>query len=232
MISEEIKRRLEAESFQENFPRYFSFFKPFFNTEQEAVQFISTCEHCNVVSKRTMHQLFRGISMGDNAFKLDETTKLDGIQVQYWIMTIETLYKTTNQQEITSKSKIIRDFFSKYISSEDNEKLTTRIQTMNGQALNISSIADLFNGIRNMVAHEGIYWMCLFQEEEYTGYVLKPNFKEAFKNSTYFIGDDPQLIEDYMESYYMYLTGEEIRNIIVRGGVNFLKRLLMEVERT
>ncbi|AZB44413.1 hypothetical protein CEF21_20125 [Bacillus sp. FJAT-42376] len=141
MIPEDIRKRLSAESFKCNFSVYISFFNPFFKTMKEAEEFIYLCEHHDLVSKRAMHQLVRGISMADNVFKLDQSTKLDGIQVQYWIMTIETLYKATNQKAITDKYKIIRDFFSNYINSEDQNRLKTGIHAMDGQPLNIINIA-------------------------------------------------------------------------------------------
>lgn len=79
-----------------------------------------------------------------------------------------------------------------------------------------------------MVAHEGIYWMCKFGERDFTSYALKPEFKEAFKNSTYVVGDDPQLLEEKMDRYWLHLTGNEIRDIIVSGGSEFLNRMLIE----
>ncbi|WP_336788334.1 hypothetical protein [Paenibacillus sp. MMO-177] len=226
MLTEAKKLEISIAVFQQSYPRYLSFFSPFFPTEDFAIWFIHACEFNHDVSiKRAMHQLVRTISMADNAYKLDENTKLGGIQVQYWIMAIEALYKTVNQKKIKTKSAIIRDFFTNYISTEHQEKLIQAIWTSEEKPLSILEIANLFNGIRNMVAHEGIYWMCRFPDDENLGYILNPKQEEALKNSTYHIGDNPGLDKNMM-FYVLQLTDKQIRDIIVSGGIRYILRLI------
>ncbi|MEE4580532.1 hypothetical protein [Paenibacillus polymyxa] len=222
MISQEDKKRLGIESFQRNIHRYFNFYRSFFDSESLALEFICLCE-ADIYLKRMMHQLVRIISMADNAYKLDESTCLDGVKLQYLIMAIESLFEAQNQTNKKTKSHIVSTFFTQYIRSKDQEVLSNGIVSMELETTTISEIAHIFNGVRNTVAHEGINWLCRFAEEEnYYGYIFKP--KKDEKDSLYYLGDDRDLTK--VDKFWVKLNYTAVRDIIVRGLIDFINKNL------
>ncbi|WP_142953587.1 hypothetical protein [Bacillus toyonensis] len=87
---------------------------------------------------------------------------------------------------------MIRDFFRKCISEEDQLILIKGIQKhiKPYQHTTIEIIADLFNKVRNMFVHEGIYWMFNFAKKQGESTISFVPKEKTSKLSVYTMGSE------------------------------------------
>ncbi|GCF72643.1 hypothetical protein BC2926_01840 [Bacillus cereus] len=199
-------------------PELIEFCKPYFISEEEAKEFVLTCEkHENPLFKRALHQLQRHINLSNDMEKIQK--EKDTFQVFFWIVAIEAIFKASTKHSKKQKAEIIREFFKNYISQEDQCLLMSRVKKNNNSVehTTIEIVADMLNVVRNLFAHEGIYWMFSFpqNEGEQTLNIL-PKEKTTFL-STYTMGTEN------MDTYLVFITKQEVQNIIVKGAINFIK---------
>ncbi|WP_338472793.1 hypothetical protein R4Z10_08730 [Niallia sp. XMNu-256] len=88
----------------------------------------------------------------------------DSLQIFLWLVCIESIFKASTAYTKKQKVEVVREFFSIYLEQKDQEKLVKSISkdVRPFQHMNIELVANMFNTVRNMVAHEGIYWMFTF----------------------------------------------------------------------
>lgn len=73
-----------------------SFFKPYFNNEEDAIDFIYKClQSPSKAPKRALHQLYRFMSLSEELEQLKTGSVKDGFQIFCWIVAIEAIAKAT-----------------------------------------------------------------------------------------------------------------------------------------
>ncbi|SHF90423.1 hypothetical protein [Ornithinibacillus halophilus] len=199
------------------------FLAPYFKSNEEAEEFIKICEeHPNPTPKRVLHQIYRHISLSDEMAYLKTGSVKDSLQVFFWIVTIEAIFKAETPYSKLKKSEIVRNFFKDYINEADQKLLIRSISRCDKpfEKTTINTVADMFNTVRNMVAHEGIYWFFTFPEKEGNDQIgLIPKEKTSFL-SIYTMG------EENFSIYTVSITKEIVRDIIIKGSLNFLGKVL------
>lgn len=216
----------EAQSLKErDFPKYVELLSPFFPTQAEAEQFVLECEeHKNPTPKRILHQIHRHISMSDEVQGFKTPSVTDSIKVFFWIVCIEAIYKASNEVLRIPKAEIVREFFSTYVDSQDQQFLTKNVKVIdNYDEINIDTVANMLNTVRNVFAHEGVYWLFTLPVEA-NGSTLSnlPKAKTAHL-STYTMDEKDQ------ETYLVSFSANQLRDIIIKGSLNYLRYTLNQI---
>ncbi len=200
---------------------YIKFFSDFFEDEEKAINLLKTCYEMSeqdVRPRRIINNISRLISLGDELISLKPGRY--GLAIFYWIVSIEAVSHIANRGEKERfKIKIIRDFFEKYINEADKEFLLEHIERaasdMREEAspkINLSIIATIFYNIRHDFVHEGIY----------SNFHFSSNNEERVLNSLVMKEYGKDVEEE--RTYYISVTYEQMRKIIINGLLNFLEK--------
>lgn len=198
-----------------------NFLVPHFQSEQSVREFIADCyQFPTHETKRALHQLYRFMALSNEFETLKTGSVKDGFQVFFWIIAIEAMNKATTPLLKKQKIQIVRDFFKDSISSDDQKILIKNVikHTSPIGTTTIEIVADMFNTVRNMVAHEGIYWMFTFPSNSGDSNLCIIPKEKTSQLSTYTMG------EGNLETFTISLAKEEVRDIIIRGALNYLKK--------
>lgn len=228
-MSELIKKSLEniAKASQEKLIlELVDFYKPYFSSEEETKSFVLACEtHKEPSFKRALHQLQRHMNLANEMENIQKGK--DTFQVFFWIVAIEAIFKASTEYSKKQKVEIVRDFFKLYISQENQSTLISSIRKNEDpvEHTTIEMVADMFNTVRNMFAHEGIYWMFTFPAKrgECTINYL-PKERTSFF-STYTMGPEN------MDAYSLSITKKEVQDIIIKGAIFFIQDTLQKYSK-
>ncbi|OWR29825.1 hypothetical protein CDO73_12100 [Saccharibacillus sp. O23] len=218
-----IKRNLDESTIEVSAinKEYIKFFGDFFEDENRGIDLLKTCYEMSeqdVRPRRIINNIARLISLGDELISLKPGRH--GLAIFYWIVSIEAVSNIANQGEKERyKIKIIRDFFEEYINEIDKEFLLRHIERAiidmreeNSSEISLSIIATIFYNIRHDFVHEGIYSNFHFssanEERVLNSLVMKEHGKDVEEERT----------------YYVSITYEQMRKIIINGLLNLLKR--------
>lgn len=146
----------------------------------------------------------------------------DSLQIFFWLVCIESIFKVSTAYTKEKEVEGVNEFFSIYLEQKDQEKLVENISkdVRAFQYVNIELVANMFNTVRNTVAHEGIYWMFTFPTKKGDSLInVIPKEKTSFF-STYTMG------EENLDTYTISIIKEEVRTMIVRGSLNYLENVI------
>jgi hypothetical protein len=205
-----------------------NFLEPYFQSDQSAKDFIDECYQIPThETKRALHQLYRFMSLSNEFETLETGSVMDGFHIFFWIVAIEAMNKATTPLLKKQKIQIVRDFFKENINGSDQEILIKNVMkdTTPHEATTIEIVADMFNTVRNMVAHEGIYWMFTFPTNSGDSNLFVIPKEKTSQLSTYTMG------EENFETFNISLTKVEVRDIIIRGALNYLKKWIDDRKR-
>ncbi|MGO4532841.1 hypothetical protein AB4Z30_27470 [Paenibacillus sp. 2TAF8] len=200
---------------------YIDFFNDFFGDEEKAINLLKDCyemTYQDVRPRRIINNISRLISLGDELISIKPGRY--GLAIFYWIVCIEAVSHIANQGEKERfKIKIIRDFFEEYITETDKDFLLEHIERAASDMreevspkINISIIATIFYNIRHDFVHEGIY----------SNFHFSSNNEERFLNSLVMKEYGKDVEEE--RTYYISVTYEQMRKIIINGLLNFLEK--------
>lgn len=207
-------------------PELLAFCRPFFDSEKEAEEFVLKCEnHSNPAPKRALHQLQRHMTLANEMEKIQ--VQKETFQVFFWIVAIEAMYKASTKFAQKQKIEVIRDFFRNCISEEDKLILIKGIQKhiTPYQHTTIEIVADLFNTVRNMFAHEGIYWMFNFAKKQGESTISFVPKERTSKLSVYTMGSEN------IDAYTVSITKEEVQHIVIKGSIGYIQQILNIIEK-
>ena len=185
---------------------WLEFYKPYFSTEDEAIQFVQDCEKQSPprnTSKILMHQAQRLISLADEVLKIRPYD--ESLQVLFLIMCAENIAKLHDRFNGEGQSRVfVRRFFKKFLSNED--KMTLGCGFIDEydnlqRSLGFDLVVDMLYKIRCDVVHEGNYKDFYFHDGIMSILNTNPN-----------VTSNLRLID--------------VRNIIVRGCIKAVQNRL------
>lgn len=181
------------------------FYTPYFDSQKLAMEFIEECRKY-VPTLRCCHQIQRLIGQTSKAPTYPFNS--DCIQIFFWVVCIESLHDRAGIKNI-GKAQMVRNFIDGYISDNDKDFLAKNLRhSSTGEPANI---AKLLNDIRNQFAHEGTYWMFNLNSELET--------------------DSMIVIGPKKEGFEVTMTIKQMRDIIVRGTIQFLKEQIKQLNQ-
>jgi len=198
---------------------YIKFFSEFFGDREQAIKLLRTCyEMDNVIPRRIINNISRLISLGDEMISIKPGRHV--LAVFYWIVCIEATSHIANHgAKVRDKIKIIRRFFAECIDEADQAFLLEHIErslsderAQNSSGLNLDIIATIFYNIRHDFVHEGNYSNFHFSQKNDERIINSLTMKEHGKD------------KEEERSYYVLITYEQMRKIIIKGLLNFLKK--------
>lgn len=199
-------KEAQKQSIEAYLPKLVDFYRPFFDTGEVAEEFIKVCHELenDNRARRILHQIERLNGLAD----LMISTKKDALSVLFWIMSIESIYTTSCAKKM-KKYEMIYEFFEKYISEKDQKFLLKHFIVEDEKFEGIRAVAAVLNAVRNTVVHEGIFWMLHFVSEQDRNPLMS--------------------LYDQENACTISMTREEMREIIIRGSINYLKDFLRTV---
>jgi hypothetical protein len=184
---------------------WLNFFASYFPNVHAAEEFISRCESLspddrNHKAKIMMHQTQRLVSIADDLPKIRPSR--ESLQLLFLMICIEHISKLHDDFTGEGQSKkYVKRFFTEFISKSDKDKLGTSFidnTALPMSPLGFEKVVDLLYAVRCDVVHEGKYWGFSFHD-----------------GSTPMVNVDPDV--------NVYLTFQELRDIIVKGCINAIK---------
>ncbi|ASS66969.1 hypothetical protein [Paenibacillus sp. RUD330] len=207
-------------------PELTTFLTPYFPSEDEAHNFVIECEsHQDPTPKRVLHQIYRHINLSNEMAELKTATVKDSFRVFFWVVTIEAIYKASTPYSTKPKIEIVREFFSNYLEERDQDILKRKVSKISEPPVQttIDMVANLLNTVRNMVAHEGIFWMFTFPEKSGDSNIVTIPGEKTSYLSTYTMSDEN------LDAYTIDITRIEMKDIIMKGAIKYLKMVLKKI---
>jgi hypothetical protein len=187
---------------------WLAFYKPYFEKQEEAEAFVESCEmqtHPNNVAKIMMHQVQRLISLSDDMQEIRPND--DPLKLLILIMCVENIAKLHDGYTGQYKSRqYVIKFFNDFLADDDKDLLRNGFVNNNDQwlgLLNFEHVIDMLYQIRCDVVHEG----------DYLGF--------SFYNGK---TDMLEIVNQYV--VIPHITLKDIRDIIIRGGINAIQSKL------
>jgi len=183
--------------------RWLPFYEPFFPSEADARVFIEPMEALRFgdpkhPAKIMMHQAQRLISLSDDL----PTIRIgnESLRLLFLLICAENIAKLADgfKGEGSSK-KYVRNFFSWFLSSEQQRDLCSALTRHDLTPLSMHEVVDTLYGVRCDVVHEGKYWGFHFND-----------------GSTPMLNTEPDIIAS--------LTLAEFRALVVKGCINAISR--------
>lgn len=198
---------------------YIKFFSDYFRDREKAIKLLRACYEMNDVRpRRIINNISRLISLGDEMISIKPGRY--GLAIFYWIVSIEATNHIANQgTKERDKIKIIRRFFAECIDEVDQAFLLGHIErslsderVKEPSKLSLDIIATIFYNIRHDFVHEGNYSNFHFSHSNDERIINSLTMKEHGKD------------KEEERTYYISITYEQMRNIIIKGLLNFLKK--------
>lgn len=218
-----------------------SFYERYLGNKEDAELFIveiyTKTTRDNNVCLRMMNNIKRFATIMDD----DVKNKIE-VKLFFLLTCIESLYILVNNNSRLNKRDILEDFLDKHLLETDKHKIIEGIKhSIDDDCLCLTEITDLLCELRNKLVHEGVYGyftfgdgkgsflncINLYVNEEYKE--AKKEAKEIKKQTGIVIDlDEYKKNEKFMRTYDVSLTFEELRDILIRGMINFLKQYLIQ----
>lgn len=204
-----------------------SFYRKFFTDEREAKELIKAIlsyEKSNV-PRKMINLIKRLISLADEQ-------KRDSLKILFIITCIEALHMLENPDSTVRKYQIVMDFFENFIDKEDKDFILRKFKrsladmkikndAVDGTELNIEIFARMIVAIRNKVVHQGVYWDFSFPTKGDDFWLMQ--FIEVEESVEEYKLVNKGQISKPERIYEMTLKYKEIRNICIKGMINFLR---------
>ncbi len=214
LFGEEYHQQIERELINE----HRKVFGAYFESEHELDKFINKNleDSKNNIQRRTINNVQRLVTLADELSTV-KPGKWD-LAIFFLLSCIESIYSLNGSD--FKKQEMVIDFFEKYISSRDQDLIQGAITiTEKGVTydyrITMERFALLLVAIRNLVAHEGIYWNMQFIHEEAEERVpLMLHFQaKPHKNSPH----QKTLFTNTMKF-------SELRDMFLRGCIRFINQ--------
>lgn len=205
---------------REYYEKHFKFWDQFFEDKKELEAFI--CDKSRFednIPKRMINNVQRLCELSDEMDKIKPGRK--DLNIFFIVACIESLFVLSNKK--IKKHEMIIEFYEDYIDEENKLLIEESINILDNNynyhyKVSMEQFALLISAIRNMVAHEGIYWN--FQ------------FKKECKNSCDMINIINSKIkrdEGYNDiTYIVGLKYSEFRRITIEGFIAFINEHIKE----
>ncbi|WP_018750860.1 hypothetical protein [Paenibacillus sanguinis] len=207
---------------------YVEFYSCFLGDEEQALCLIKRCykiTEVDVRPRRIVNNIARLITLADDQMKIRGGRY--GIQIFFWMVCVEAIYNISKPLN-PKKDKIttIRKFFNESILREDQlfilDHITRSIVDYRWnytKHLHMNIIANIFYFVRNDFVHEGSYSNFHFKSEDSSTTIMNSIVLKEFKDDVF---------EERI--YDVNVTYSQMRDIIIRGCINFLNKHLESFE--
>jgi hypothetical protein len=181
-----------------NVNRWLPFFEPFFESRNDAFEFVDSLERQPYGTQRhrakiMMHQAQRLISLSDDFPTLRPNN--EGLPLLFLLICAENMAKLADNFEEEGHSKqYTRNFFNWFLAKEEKERVRTGITTHKREPSTVDAAVDALYEVRCDIVHEGRYWGFHFHD-----------------------GDTPML--NCEPDVIVSITLNQLRNIVVKGCI-------------
>lgn len=164
------KLRLFYEDYFESDKEYNEFLNLVFHNELNQGETVEI-EDSILIPRKMLNTTMRLVSVANDIEQIRQGK--DVFKIVFLVSCIETLQKLKGVK--ISKSKMVKDFFTNFISSNDKKVLLSKcrlslandslIESQINQQISIEKFSNLINEIRNCAVHEGEYWDFTFKTQ-------------------------------------------------------------------
>ncbi|OQD35994.1 hypothetical protein B1K97_00452 [Bacillus toyonensis] len=194
-----------------------SFFKNYFEDEGELERFVleKVTYQRDDNPRKMINIVHRLVALSEEMREVRSGSR--DLTIFFILTCIETVYNLVPGMKM-KKQDIIIDFFEKYLCESDKCRIQKGINisldnhvTIPSKEINIEQFSLMLTAVRNNLAHEGIYWVFNFKEEDSDVEVLH-NLKSKLKKD-----------DGYREiTYEIGITYKEFKLAYMKAFINFM----------
>ncbi|PGB02045.1 hypothetical protein [Bacillus toyonensis] len=176
-----------------------SFFKNYFEDEGELERFVleKIAYQKDNIPRRMINTVHRLVTLSEEMRVVRPGSR--DLTIFFILTCIETLYNLVPDMKM-KKQDIIIDFFEKYLCENDKCRIQKGISILLSdhntpffKEISIEQFSLMLTAVRNNLAHEGVYWVLHFREEDSDVKMLhnlnsKLKKDEGYRDITYEIG--------------------------------------------
>lgn len=213
LLSEDQQERIDNELMKD----HSVLFGKYFDSEEDLNAFISSNLAMSKynIQRRSINNVQRLVTLADELTTM-KPGKCD-LAIFFFLSCIESIYGFNDYK--MQKQEMVIDFFGKYVSTDDQNLIRNGIMiagenTTYDYKISMERFSLLLVSVRNIVAHEGVYWNLHFvhEEEEERTHMMHSFLAKPDKNSP------PRKV-----LFTNKLKFSELRDILIKGYIRFIK---------
>jgi|26BtaG_2_1085354.scaffolds.fasta_scaffold48334_1 hypothetical protein len=185
-----------------NVEKWLSFYRPYFESEQQANDFVSALErldadHPSHSAKIMMHQVQRLVSLANDIPQIRPGNET--LPLLFLLVCAEHIAKLHHKYQGEGQSRsYVRRFFEEFLTEEDETLIRSGITSWERRPLPLREAIDILYTVRCDLVHEGRYWGFHFRN-----------------GGTSMINGDPDVVVN--------LKLHELTDIVVRSAIRSIQ---------
>jgi hypothetical protein len=144
--------------------KWVHFYRPYFDSEADALSFVRRCEEFDGSAKVIMHQAQRLVTLSEGVPLLRASAS--GLHVLFLIVCAENVAKFAAGFDEEGESRaFVRRFFSEFLDPDQQRAFVAGFRSLNLEVFSLRQIVDALYKVRCDVVHEGRYWGFAFSDD-------------------------------------------------------------------